>query len=166
MRRILFLAFLFLLLHEDAAMSADTPKTIFQPLPIATQQALDKQRSYVSSLVARHLPELKLSKTRADFSILQKLVNLHIIAKDKTWELQAIGVVFGDALASTIEGLAWVEVTDEFGTDPTMRYKQTSLQLNVLTMISKRIEDEEEVDIEHMAELLQDFVKNKSSEYR
>lgn len=166
MRNILFLLLLFLFLYADAAMSADKLAVHLRPLPMAVRQALNKQRSYVASLVAENLPGQKLTRTKADFLILQKLVDLHIIAKDRTWELQALGVVFGDALAGTIPGLTWYEVTDEYGTDPTLRYKQTSLQINALTMISKRIEDGDDVDVEDMASWLQDFVKNKSNEYR
>jgi len=43
--------------------------------------------------------------------------------------------------------LRWVMVTDEFGTDPTLRFKQTAVQVNALTMISKRVERDEKVDV-------------------
>jgi hypothetical protein len=38
-------------------------------------------------------------------------------------------------------------VTDEFGTDPTLRFKKTTIQVNALTMISKRVERDEKVDL-------------------
>ena len=50
-------------------------------------------------------------------------------------------MVFGDVLASEVP-LRWVMVTDEFGTDPTLRLKETTLQVNTLTMISKRLPSE------------------------
>jgi hypothetical protein len=40
-----------------------------------------------------------------------------------------------------------VMVTDEYGTDPTLRFKNTTVQINALTMISKRIERGEEVNL-------------------
>jgi hypothetical protein len=64
------------------------------------------------------MPGQKLAKTKADFAIIQKVIDLKIIPKSNAWELQSLGVVFGDALASTVPGLAWSEVTDEYGTDP------------------------------------------------
>ncbi len=91
---------------------------------------------------------------------------MKIIAKDKTWELQSLGIVLGDALTGSVDGLAWWEVTDEYGTDPTLRYKETTLQINALTMISKRVEDGEECDVAHMAAQVTDFIKNRSHEYR
>ena len=147
-------------------MSQESTKQTFRPLPIESQQHLDRQRAYVATLVETYMPGQKLAKTKADFAIIQKVIDLKIIPKSNAWELQSLGVVFGDALASTVPGLAWSEVTDEYGTDPTLRYKQTSVQINVLTMISKRVEDGESVDISHMALWLQDFIKNKASEYR
>jgi hypothetical protein len=38
-------------------------------------------------------------------------------------------------------------VTDEYGTDPTLRFKETTVQINALTMISKRVERDEAVNI-------------------
>jgi Domain of unknown function (DUF3806) len=164
--RICPLVFLVLLQYGAVAMSAEESEIQFRPLPKESLAHLDKQRSFVASLVAKHLPGQKLEKSKADYILLQRLIDLHAIPADKTWELQSLGVVFGDALASTIPGLAWWEVTDKYGTDPTLRYKQTRLQINALTMISKRIEDGKEVDVAHMAAWLQDFVKNKAHEYK
>jgi hypothetical protein len=44
------------------------------------------------------------------------------------------GVAFGDVLASALP-LHWVTITDEYGTDPSLRYKNTSANLNAWTMI-------------------------------
>ena len=41
-------------------------------------------------------------------------------------------------------------VTDEFGTDPTLRFKQTTLQVNALTVISKRVERDERVNLSNL----------------
>ena len=64
--------------------------------------------------------------------------------------MQCIGVAFGDVLTSELP-LRWVLITDEYGTGPTLRFKQTSINVNALTMISKRIERNEAVSL---AELL------------
>ena len=44
--------------------------------------------------------------------------------------------------------LRWVMVTDEFGTDPTLRFRETTIPINALTMISKRIERGEPVRVQ------------------
>ena len=61
-------------------------------------------------------------------------------------ELQCLGVVFGDVLASELP-LRWVMISDEYGTDATLRLKNTSTNINALTMISKRVERDEPVDV-------------------
>ena len=127
---------------------------------------MDRQRAYVANLLKKHFPAAKITRTKADFAALQRIVDAKLIASEKAWEWQAVGIVFGDALAGTISGLRWYEVTDEYGTDPTLRYESTSLQVNAMTMISKRIEDGEAVDVAHLAAWLEDFIKNKAHEYR
>ena len=79
--------------------------------------------------------------------VLQKLIDDRAFSKAQTYELQCLGVAFGDVLASELP-LRWVMVTDEFGTDPTLRFKQTTLQVNALTIISKRIERDEQVSVQ------------------
>jgi hypothetical protein len=54
--------------------------------------------------------------------------------------------VFGDVLASELP-LRWVMISDEYGTDATLRLKNTSTNINALTMISKRVERDEPVDV-------------------
>jgi hypothetical protein len=38
-------------------------------------------------------------------------------------------------------------ITDEYSTDPTLRFKNTTMNINALTMISKRVERGERVDV-------------------
>ena len=63
----------------------------------------------------------------------------------ETWKLQSLRVAFGDALEEYMK-LKWVVVEDEYGRDPALRDDNTSLKLYPLTMISKRVEEGEEVD--------------------
>jgi hypothetical protein len=84
---------------------------------------------------------------RADLPILQRLIDDHVFRPDETYELQSLGIVLGQALAHD-SGLAWVTVRDEYGEDPALRYRNTSILVYPLTMISKRIEEGREVDVE------------------
>jgi hypothetical protein len=126
---------------------------------------MQKQRQFVADLVRQHFPADKITRTKADFALLQKIVDSGILKKDEAWKLQSLGIVFGDALAATIDGLAWWEVTDEYGTDPTLRYRTTTLQYNALTMISKRVEERREIHLEDMAVWLADHIRTKGHEY-
>ncbi len=123
----------------------------FHPLPPEAIDHLNRQRAYVAQLVREHIPGAQLCGERSDLPIVQKVIDGHLVEPNQTWELQALGVAFGDALATMVDGLAWCEVSDNYGTDPTLRYRDTSFQVNALTMISKRIESGKPVDLERLA---------------
>jgi hypothetical protein len=92
----------------------------------------------------------RLQQTVGDLQFLQRVLDAQVIAPTQTFELQCLGVALGRVLAANVEGLEWAIVDDEYGRDPTIRYRGTTLQLNVLTMISKRVEQGERVDIQQM----------------
>jgi hypothetical protein len=106
---------------------------------------LQRQRDVVAAAAKRHSMG-PLTGTKADLPALQKLIHEQAFKKGQTYELQCLGVAFGDVLTSELP-LRWVMVTDEYGTDPTLRFKNTSININALTMISKRVERDEPVDV-------------------
>ena len=55
-------------------------------------------------------------------------------------------------------------VTDEFGTDPTLRFKSTTVQINALTMISKRIEKDETVNLDQLLQTTRQQLRRLSQE--
>jgi len=140
-------------------------KMRFGPIPADVSNDMDRQRAVVAGLVSKHFPGKHLAGNKEDFEILQAIVDKQLLTKQQTWELQALGVCFGDALIDHIPGLNWSLVTDEYGTDPTLRFKETTTQFNALTMISKRVEDGREVDLVHIAQWLVDFIDKESSEF-
>jgi len=109
---------------------------------------LDRQRAVVSATVKQRYGAA-LTRTKKDLPILQKLIDESVFAKSQTYELQSLGVAFGDVMASALP-LHWVMITDEYGTDPTLRYKNTTLNVNVLTIISQRIERNERVSLSEL----------------
>jgi Domain of unknown function (DUF3806) len=152
------------------ALMAPTPTNaanpMFTPLPEVTKQQLEKQRLFVSSLLASSFPREKLSGSKSDFQLLQRILDAKLIPKNRTWELQALGVVFGDSLVASIPGLGWWQVTDEYGTDPTVRYRETTVQINALTTLSKRVERDERVNVEQLAEQFLRFVETEAHKYK
>lgn len=141
-------------------------QSTFAELPREMRTQLDSQRQFVARLVQRHFPEQSLTRSPSDLALLQKIVDARLVPRDQTWQLQALGVVFGDALIAIKPGLQWWKVTDEFGTDPTLRFERTTLQINALTMISKRVERGEVPEIEYMAREIAEFVDKHATEYR
>jgi hypothetical protein len=90
-------------------------------------------------------------------TIEDKLRLLKIILKERwiepheTWKLQSLGITFGDILLQKLN-LLWVMVEDEHGRDPALIVPGTSIIVYPLTVISKRIERGESVDIQDLYE--------------
>lgn len=124
-----------------SAITMTAKDTVFRELPNATITNMNRQRDFVESLAKQNKLGLSVTRTKADYDLLELILSKKLIKKDQAWELQALGVVFGDALASEEPKLRWMEVTDAWGTDPALLYAETTYQLNPVTMIQKRVED-------------------------
>ena len=118
----------------------------FSELSLEDGARLERQRAVVSAAAKQRYGTAALTRTRRDLPVLQKLIDDKAFSKSQTYQLQCLGVAFGDVLASELP-LRWVIVTDEYGTDPTLRFKDKSLNVNALTMISKRVEKDEAVNV-------------------
>jgi hypothetical protein len=57
-------------------------------------------------------------------------------------------------------------VTDEFGTDPTLRFKQMTLQVNALTIISKRIDRDEQVSVQWLLDQTREQLAVNEKKFR
>jgi hypothetical protein len=109
-------------------------------------KSLAKQVAFVRQLVKERFG-FELPDDVSALNTIQRLLDERVFSTDQTWELQALGVVLGTLLADEVAGLDWAIVDDEYGRDPTLRYCHTSIQINVLTIISKRVEDRVPVDV-------------------
>lgn len=110
---------------------------------------LERQRALVAAVVKQRYGKPALTKTVSDLAVLQRLLDDRVFGKTQTYQLQSMGVAFGDVLVSELP-LRWVMVTDEYGTDPTLRFEKTTIQINALTMVSKRIERNEAVNLSEL----------------
>jgi hypothetical protein len=100
--------------------------------------------------------------------LLQGILDKKFYGKDKTWELQSLGITFGDALLQRLD-LEWVKIEDDYGIEPALVHKDTSVLLFPLTMISKRVGDNKEVNIEELFDGIcnitkKQIQKNKNTE--
>jgi hypothetical protein len=128
------------------ATKAQPAEPKFSQLSERDNERLNQQRAVIGAIAKRRYGVATLSRTERDLPILQRIVDDGVLKESQTYELQSLGVVFGDVLASELN-LRWVMITDEYGTDPTLRYKGTNININALTMISKRVERNERVDL-------------------
>lgn len=166
MKPLILLAFLSgtgLLFGQSSRGSAPEPK--FSELSHEDSERLDQQRALVAAAAKQRYGTAALSRTKSDLPILQRLIDDKIFKKSQTYELQSIGVVFGDVLASELP-LRWVMITDEYGSDPTLRFKNTSVNITALTMISKRVERGEPVDVFSLLEKNREALSEAEKRFR
>ncbi len=114
-------------------------------LPEEERLRLEAQRKWVREHYEQD-PVGSYSSLKGKLSVLNAILSNGWVGSDETIKLQSLGVAFGDALAQQLE-MEWVQVTDEYGTDPALRLPGTSVLSFPLTSISKRIERGEVVDV-------------------
>jgi hypothetical protein len=117
---------------------------------------LSERRSIVGRLLDVDYDQLDLSDADSCLSRLQQAVDS--LAAENTVELQSLGILFGDLIATRCE-LDWVVVQDNYGTDPALRCRATSQLLFPLTMLSKRVEQGESVRVARLFEMMTADVK-------
>lgn len=131
---------------------------LFSPPTDADIDRIARQFLTAEALV-RKMTGQGLQSTRADLGLLQAVLDKSPPTDLTSANLQALGIAFGKALLSELDGFDWWMVSDEYGCDPTLRYKETSLLLFPQTLLSKRYERGETVD-------LQDFFDGLLGELR
>jgi hypothetical protein len=104
--------------------------------------------------VVQELLGSELQGTREDLDLIQKLLDSHTVEREATYTLQALGLAFGRVFIAENRDFDWWMVDDEYGRDPAVRYLKSSLLAHPKTMISKRIEDGENVDVVELFEQL------------
>lgn len=130
--------------HADLHVKPAMTQTVHH-LPEEERLRLEAQRKWVREHYEQD-PVGSYSSLKGKLSVLNAILSNGWVGADETVKLQSLGVAFGDALAQQLE-MEWVQVTDEYGTDPALRLPGTSVLSFPLTSISKRIERGENVDV-------------------
>ena len=117
-------------------------------------ETLAHQFAHADELVA-DLTGQRLSGRLSDLALLQRVLDTGQVQPEATYTLQALGIAFGRVLVGHTPHHDWWMVEDEHGRDPAVRYKETSLLVFPQTMISKRVEDGEAIDVQDFYEDLQ-----------
>ncbi len=93
--------------------------------------------------------------------LIQTILDGHWVQPSETWKLQSLGLTFGDALVQYM-GMEWIVVVDEYGRDVALRDPSSTMKVFPLTIISKRVEEGNEINVEHLFTA----ICNKISELR
>lgn len=107
---------------------------------------LRRAEEHILELLRQHYGEVLLDHTEADLHLAQRLVAEEVVSRDQDLELQCLGVVLGNVLA-TRTSMQWAVVTNEYGTMLALHSTAIRFTLYPLTMISKRLQQRREVDI-------------------
>jgi len=125
-------------------MASQTDQKI-TPLTEADQKRLQNQRAVVEALLADEDSE-KYRRPAGKLGLIRAILQGDTFKANETYELQCLGIVLGDALVQEL-AMEWVMVEDLNGRDPAVRLPGTTIILFPLTMISKRVERGEKVDV-------------------
>ena len=117
---------------------------LFAPMDGADVANLDRMRAVVRAAAEKAF-RLKAGWVM-DATLLQRLVDAQVFSPTQRQELQCLGVALGDLLVRDPD-FRWVMITDDHGCDPTVRWRRSSVCVHALTMISKRVEHGEAIDI-------------------
>ena len=107
---------------------------------------LAAQRAVLERHLSGAASHANYRKAPGKLGLIRALLESRIYQPHQTYELQCMGVILGDAFVDHF-GFEWVVVEDAQGRDPALRLPDTSIILFPLTMISKRVEQGEAVDV-------------------
>ena len=139
-------AFLVSLLSVGALSKAGDAAQKVTALTRSDEERLAKQRAVVEKYLGNEQSKEKYKTAAGKLGLLRALIEQRVFKPTQTYELQCMGVVLGDAFVQQLE-MEWVMVEDSSGRDPAVRVPKRSIILYPLTMISKRIEKGEKVDV-------------------
>jgi hypothetical protein len=120
-----------------AAQSQEDPR--IGELSYLDRQFMAQQRALLEDLVRRNFGRGFNRVRDNDLDLLQMLLDRQLVRPDQTRELQAMGVVMGDLLASEL-ALKWVVYEDHLGRSRALRDGDSDIYLFPITMISRRRE--------------------------
>lgn len=118
------------------------------PLTESDSNDLEAKRSWVRDHYepsAQH----KYDSVAGKLALLDAIISNKWVEPTETLKLQCLGIAFGDALAQETS-LEWAAVEDEYGRDPALIQRGTSIVLFPQTSISKRIEAGEAVHVREL----------------
>lgn len=151
------IVFALILLICGASTYAQTaPKRVYQDIGPPEQARLDQHRAAIAKVLKTRYG-FTLTGTEEDMAELQRLVQEKVFSKTQLYEWQSLGVAFGDVLAKD-HGLHWVVVDGERGKEPTLRFRNTTLEVNAVAMVVRRVEEGKIIDLPAMRTALSDHI--------
>ncbi|MCB1688716.1 MAG: DUF3806 domain-containing protein [Halioglobus sp.] len=141
-----------------------TPSLAEQPvsigeLSIVDKQYMQQQRQSLQDLAASNLGRQFSGDRDRDLELLQALLDQQLVRSDQVSELQAMGVVLGDLLASDL-GMHWVVYEDSAGRSRALRLQDSENYLFPVTMIARRREVGDQTPVADIYQKACDIIDN------
>lgn len=89
-------------------------------------------------------------------SFIQKMIDEKVFQMENTYELHSLGIALGDYIQYKYNDFHWAVIRDEYGRDIYLQYKTLALTIFPMTMISKRVEDGDKINV---AELVSNLLE-------
>jgi hypothetical protein len=118
----------------------------------------------LGSQISQEITGHEMDGSLEDLVRLQAVVDSGQVPIENTQELQSLGIVFGKVFVNETPNYDWWVVEDEYGKDSCVRYKETSLLVFPQTMLSKRIEDGEAVNVSDLFYGLRKYLERIKNE--
>lgn len=139
MKPLLTVLFLVLLtqVHSESAF-AQLIENRVSDLTALDRQYMDRQRTLINEMTLRYYGG-RCCRSASELEYLERLLKDRHVGSQQTAELQAMGVLLGDLLASEL-GMRWVVYEDIKGRSRALRLDNTENYLFPVTMIARRRE--------------------------
>lgn len=124
------------LLCAAAAQGQTGDERRLSPLSALDRQYMDAQRARINELTLLEYGG-RCCRREAELAYLQRLLDDRVITGQDIEELQAMGILLGDLLASELD-LHWTVYEDARGRSRALQYGETDNFLFPATMISRR----------------------------
>jgi hypothetical protein len=126
-------------------------------------QDLEAQREVIREVLRERYDVFTLPAVPADLPVLQQIIDERVFSPEHESEWACVGVVFGDVVSAEL-GLRWCVFSDENGVEPALRLAGTSITLFPRSMILKRMENGEEIDLAAFLDNLAESIEELKAE--
>lgn len=122
--------------------------------PTAAELLQIQKQSALIQQAVRSRCQRPLVGDDSDLELLQRLLDDQVFVPAETYELQSLGLAFGDAIRKRL-GLDWIMADDEYGRGPALLQSRSSIIIYPLTMISQRVEAGEQLQLRDLVAWLE-----------
>ena len=131
---------------EKLNAPSDSSEITISDLTSSDITRLDEMRAKVESYWPENIPKERYAEPIGKLALLDRMFKEEQVDPQNTDLMHSMGVVLGDVLAEEF-GLEWVAYKDQYGHEMALQVPGKSITLFPKTMISKRVEDGENVHI-------------------